>query len=486
MTKKTITELIKIWDEKYRSAYDSVSSRFLFLKNFFFGFNINVDAIREVDASLLKLLEKNTKINKIERKRLREKKIKNLDDLLIGLTYCMEHGIGEEWKIVDENVYHWINKNVQYDLLSIGGQAGIMANTASVLGIKNILINAPVMTKTLASLLFKEIFVARSSGGGIKLFSPYIIATEKEELIHWIFEFKKGFSAAIHGKTFIVPNSTRFIATYDPINSMLTIDKHLKEYLVIHAKDFHGGIIAGHHLIDSSLGKKFIDERMNETINFIKAIKEANRNLLIKYELGITADDYIISQIKQSILPHVDIISLNENEFYIYFFGTKESTNISIEERCKKLLTGFLKILSNINVSIHLHTFDTTFFITPPVTNNRDMKIEKFLNATLFGSLVTSVRAILGKEPSLMEIRNMLENKNAFYYQERAFKTMNYLDKLIREKHSATDGNLLEDGFIETDNFSLIAIPIKFVENPLKTVGLGDTCSVSQFLALFT
>ncbi|MGQ4833594.1 MAG: ADP-dependent glucokinase/phosphofructokinase [Candidatus Asgardarchaeia archaeon] len=477
-------KLKEIWDEKYITSVEKTEKGVSQLNGLFLGYNVNIDAIKYVDKELIETLEKNAKKDEVLKKDISKKNISSISDLLAGLIYCIENGIGEEWKIKHKEIYYWLKDNIDYDLFLIGGQAGIMANIASTLGVKRILLHAPVMNKTLALLLLNNVFVARKSND-IKLYTPFSVATGKDELIHWIFEFQKDSRFLVFDKEIVVPNSSRFIATFDPINTKLVTDEAFKEYIIQNINEFDGGILAGHHLIDLTLPKKYIEGKFKETKVFIKLIKEEKEKIVLKYELGVTSDELLIDLTKKEILPLVDVISLNEIELNIYALGSAKLSAVDIEARSKNILKGIINLGRITEGDIHLHTFDNAFYFKHRLkSSDKENEQDRILFSILFGSLVTSVRAKIGREPIMNEVKALTYSKESgFIFKKQSFQIMRVMEDYIKKSYPNAVGSLLYDGYIETDDFTLYGIPIKFVEFPKRSVGLGDTCSVSQLIS---
>ena len=63
-------------------------------------------------------------------------------DVIIGIVKCFSRGIAEEWVTEDVNIYKWMETNLGYERLQMGGQGGIIANALALLGVNQVI--APV------------------------------------------------------------------------------------------------------------------------------------------------------------------------------------------------------------------------------------------------------------------------------------------------------------------------------------------------------
>lgn len=80
-----------------------------------------------------------------------------------------------------------------------------------------------------------------------------ISRTEDIPLIHWIIEFNKGDSLSYNGKTVTCPKSNRFIATYDPLNFRMAIDKHFSDKFNEGKTPFEYIILSGYQMLKENL-----------------------------------------------------------------------------------------------------------------------------------------------------------------------------------------------------------------------------------------
>ena len=476
----------KLFDKIYRNAVILTKSNLDKVRCLALGFNINIDFITKVTKELLdKLILRNFSELKAEVENLKlyeQKVIEKVDDLLVGMLRCMRFGIGDEWKITNRDVYEWINNNIKEEERAIGGQVGIMANVASTLSLKQIIINAPVVPEIMAELLKERIFVVRKHNDELKLISPDAIATPEKELIHWIFEFSKGFHVDLPNYSFTVPNSSRFIATYDPVNSKMIIDWAFSEYLKSYADRIDAFVISGFQLLEANCEAQFYEEKVNIVKSIINTLKKKNSNAIVKYELASLSNLQLADLIKNEILPYVDIISLNENELYEVLKREVSSYKDHAEHSWYiiQALNDLFKETTP-NIGIHLHTFDVIVFYLNGSKSDKKV-IQDTIYSSAFGTFITSVRAHLGREPTFNEIEKYLTG-NPFVIKEETIAIINGFKKHLKQAISLKIGNVMFPVYITDDGNYVIILPVYFVEKPKKTVGLGDTCSIGQLIS---
>ena len=103
------------------------------------AFNANIDAILKISGETLKKLIIDNNIPVSDLKDIQLSCFKKPADVLIGIVKCFSRGIAEEWVTEDINIYNWMEKNLGYDRLQMGGQGGIIANALALLGVNKVI-----------------------------------------------------------------------------------------------------------------------------------------------------------------------------------------------------------------------------------------------------------------------------------------------------------------------------------------------------------
>ena len=209
----------------------------------------------------------------------------------------------------DIEIYNWLDKNIGYERLQMGGQGGIIANVLALLNVKKVIAHTNSLPEIQAKqFLDLDNLLAFNENGELKK-AVSISRNNDLPLIHWIIEFDKGDEFTIDGKTYKCPKSNRFIATYDPMNMNLVMDENFISYVNNNPIDFL--ILSGFNpLLESNNGLGLIDN----AVDVLKKWKEANKEMIIHLEVASTQDKVIRKAIVDKLIPLSHSIGLNERE----------------------------------------------------------------------------------------------------------------------------------------------------------------------------
>jgi ADP-dependent phosphofructokinase/glucokinase len=224
----------EILKAEWKKKYNVVSTQLEKLKTInsvATAFNTNIDAIYKISGEKLKSLIVENGLTSLDIDNIALCSFNKPEDTILGITKCFLRGIAEEWVTEDIKVYNWLEKNIGYTHLQMGGQGGIIANTLALLGIQNVIAHTNSHPKLQAEqfLDLENLYAFDKNGSLKKAYS--IERNEDMPLIHWIIEFDKGDSFTLDGKTYTCPKSNRFIATYDPLNMNLVMNDSFVSYL---------------------------------------------------------------------------------------------------------------------------------------------------------------------------------------------------------------------------------------------------------------
>jgi ADP-dependent phosphofructokinase/glucokinase len=460
-----ISDLKKIWLEKYKVVPEQLE-KLKEINSAVTAFNANIDAVIKMSAANLKQLIDEVGLNLSELENIKQTKIFTPQDVVKGIFKCFKNGIAEEWITEEKDVYHWLNEKIGYDRLQIGGQGGIVANALATVGIKEVVAHANSLPKLQAEqFVEKDNLLSFDENGKIK--PAYLINRQDDiALIHWIIEFDRGDIIEIEGQSFKCPKSNRFIATYDPLNLKLVVDKPFMDYVQSNATEYV--VLSGFHALTTN----------NDGVNLIKNIvpdirkwKEASPDGVFHLEIASTQDLDVRKAIVYEIVPLMDSIGINERETIDVLEAIGEE---ALAERCKahttaeNLFAGIVKIKESLNVKrVQLHMFglyitlqDTGYKITP----------EQNLKGMMTASTVAAAKAGTGT------IDNLL------FAQGKSVSDVG----LIEASGLATSigqNNLEIYGIGRYRQWDLIAVPTILIEKPITLVGMGDTISSISLVA---
>ncbi len=459
---------------EWKKKYETVSAQLEKLKTIntvATAFNTNIDAIFKISGERLKnlIIENNLSSSDIENITLcsfREPK-----DTILGITKCFLRGIAEEWVTENIDVYNWLEKNIGYTHLQMGGQGGIIANTLALLGIQNVITHTNSHPKLQAKqFLDLENLCAFDENGNLKK-AYNIERNEDMPLIHWIIEFDKGDSFTLDGKTYTCPKSNRFIATYDPLNMNLVMNDNFVSYLTKHKAEYL--LLSGFNpLLEANDGLSHIDSAVSVLSNWI----EANQDMIVHLEIASTQDKVIRKAIVDKIAPLSSSIGLNERETIdlLEVMGQNElAQTIENNTTASNLFDAILFLKRTLNPQrIQLHMFG--LYLT--IQDNRfKYSAEQNLKGMMTASVVSSSKAYNGeitKPEHLLLAKDMLASDIGIN-ELRALS-----DKLQKPE-------LLTTGVCEYEDLIISAIPTILVDKPKTLVGMGDTISSVSLLSGF-
>ncbi|MBN2597886.1 MAG: ADP-dependent glucokinase/phosphofructokinase [Marinifilaceae bacterium] len=465
-------ELKTKWLENYKTVPAQLQ-KMGEIKGLISAFNANVDAVIKVNGKGIQNLIAENNLNTDLILGEGENNIRCNEDAIRGFLNCFKNGIAEEWLIEDVDVFEWLNKNVGYDKMQMGGQGGIVANVMAVCGVNSVYVHCASAPKD-QSKLFLDLpnLLTNDENGEIKQASK-VDRSSDLALIHWIIEFDKGDSISLNGKTYVCPKANRFIATYDPLNFKLHIDGNFANRMSQNDINPEYIILSGYQMLHESLrdGTKGTDR-----IDFSKAMiakwRESCPDSLLHLEVASTQNKVIRKYLIDNLVDCVDSLGFNERELIdiLEVIGEDELA-LKCEENTNSsnLFEGMLKIREYTNCSrMQLHMFGLYLtlqekgFKVSPLQNRNGMQLAATVAAAKAGTGAIDNKDVLlwAKDHEVSEVGlNELSNLSEF------------VTKLFG-KHQ-----LMETGIFTNEELEIIAVPTILIEKPVTLVGMGDTIS---------
>lgn len=461
-------ELINLWTEKFKIVPEQIK-KLSEISCVATAFNSNIDAVIKIKGkTLAELIVK----NKIPLEDIENNKLSGFSketDVILGIAKCFCRGIAEEWITDDIKIYNWMEKNLGYDRLQMGGQAGIIANTLALLGVQKVIAHTNSHPE-LQAKQFLDLDNLYAFNDKNSLEKAFTISNESDiPLIHWIIEFDIDDSFTVYGKTFKCPKSNRFIATYDPLNMNLVMNNGFVQYLNNNTVDYV--VLSGFNpLQESCNGVNLI----KDAVKIIKKWKKNNPNMITHLEIASTQDKVIRKTIVEKLSPIADSIGLNEREtidILECINQNKLAKAIEDETNSCNLFNAILFLKNKLKSKrIQLHMFglyltiqDKDFVYSP----------EQNLKGMMTASVVSSSKAFLGELASIKDVTKVLGTS----VSEQGICELTNLSKMINKPE------LLKKGYCEYDGFYVSAIPTILVKKPKTLVGMGDTISSVSLLS---
>ncbi len=468
----TNTDLKKKWFEHFQTASAQLE-KMSKVKGLISAFNANLDAVIKISGK--KIEEIISKFN-MEGATLLvggAKSIKTNEDAIRGLVNCFKNGIAEEWLIEEKSVFDWLNTNIGYDNLQMGGQGGIVANVMAACGVNDVYVHTASSPKE-QSKLFLDLNNLKNVNRYGELQKAFTIDRTKDvPLIHWIIEFDIDDTLSINGEVFTCPKSNRFIATYDPLNFNLAIDEAFDKKMCDPSTRFEYIILSGYQMLKNELsdGGSGID-RINESIKIIKKWRENNPDNILHFEIASTQDKIIRKYLVDYLAKDVDSIGFNERELIdiLEVIGEKElAVRCHKETNSSNLFKGMIKVFDYIKCPrIQLHMFGLYITIQKkgyqisPIQNRKGMQLAANIAATKAGTGAINSKDILlwSKDREVSDV---------------GLNELRSLSKTVSQEFGAN--NLIEEGIFTNDSVEIIAVPTIIIDKPITLVGMGDTIS---------
>jgi len=485
--------------------------------NILCGYNVNIDSVYRVSGTEISEL-----LETFEAAEIRYKienppgKIISESDFVAGLAYCMKNGCGAEWLVFEQSVFEFLkSRYFEKSVVRMGGNAGIMANALSQLGVSKVIPNVAVPSKTQLSLFskkaiyFPDTFMPLEKNVGTAPEENTDVDFSSQEPIHFVFDFSEGETFSLYGTEVRVPRENRFIATCDHLNLRLFVNPAFEQYALQHACEIDGVLISGFHLLlenypDGSTYKAILDD----TLNQLRSWKARNDKLQIHLEFGHFASKEIANSVFLKFVNLSDSLGMNEDELTMLYNlhgvpgeGLLHMEADAVADAAFKLASrhGLKKLL------IHTREFVLTVFKTnfkfnskpspepepesePEPENKLYLKSEskpnsessilqrvagEKLEALEFGVRCAGVYAASGR----LEGRKFVEEETS-KLQESTFGR-----KQIESFLKVFNGKTFRQGaYASRGGYVICICPTLLSRSPVTTVGLGDTLTAGIFL----
>lgn len=480
-------ELKKTWLSNYQTAPKQLE-KMSQVKGLVSAFNANIDAVIKVSGeSIRRLIEEHQlDINNVTQQG--ERCIQNPEDAIRGLIHCFKNGIAEEWLIEDVAVFNWLQKNLGYDKLQMGGQGGIVANVMAVCGVNPVYVHCASLPAEQTGLFLDLENLKTTDNKGELNQANKTVRADETPLIHWIIEFDVDDKLLIGGLEIKCPKSNRFIATYDPLNFKLAIDPHFAKAVSDPDNHLEYVILSGYQMLKEQLpdGTKGAD-RIGNSMRIIDIWKENHPGAILHLEMASTQDSVMRKHLLDTVAKKVDSLGFNERELIdlLEIMGEDELAKICLEESSSaNLFRAMVKVQAYTNCPrLQLHMFGLYLtiqkkeFRITPLQNRNGMQLAATIAAAKAGTGAINTKDVLlwanGKTVSDVGL-------NELSALSRELSGLGITDKSEQVRR---DNNLINTGLTEFDVLDVIAVPTILIDKPVTLVGMGDTISSISLLA---
>ena len=425
--------------------------------NIICAYTVNVDAVYNVHGEEISALISSSPASNMKIK-LKES-ISSREDLLSCLLFCMQQGSGAEILIESQATAMQIEESFSWQF-RLGGNAGIMANVLAALGARPVL-NAPALGAKLAGMLHAGVYVPvfGPTEPGQEIGKPEADKVRdqdaKTEMVHFVFQFKKGDEVACEQSRIIAPSDNRFIATYDPVNTRLLSSQHFDFYCLENIRDFDGALLSGFHLAPFNEYQKIFPQKIAQ----IKSWKDKNPHIFIHAEMG----SFQSPQIMQSLLlllPKipVDSLGLNEDELAAAEGLSPGSLPPARWQETMQVAERLRENLGLFRVAVHTRDYLLSVMLKGKIT-----AVEE-LSALQSGADAAAALAATG------------------FVTGQPPEEVNPVGLEAREEFCSKGATASGRGaFLHSGEAIISLMPSLLAKNPKITVGLGDTATSAVF-----
>lgn len=455
-----------LWHEEYKCVPHQLE-KINEIKKTAAVFNANIDAVVNITGTKLQTLVELTELNKNSLEN-NENLIKTPQDAVRGIVKCFISGIAEEWICENSDVYNWLSKELKYDHLQMGGQAGIIANLSALAGVRKVLVHTAShpLLQAKQFLDLDNLWAADENGRLAK--ASQVNRPGDKPLVHWIVEFSAGDEIVLEDKTYVCPKANRFIITYDKANLNLQINEGFLNCL--QNEGFEYLLISGYHnLLSDDRGV----QKIKATLPLLKKWKENNPQGIMHLELASTQDKKVRLAILESIAPAVDSIGLNEREA-LDALEVLEPDMFSAVKNMNLNSAILFEIMSLVKARLQVPRVQLHMLGLYMTLQNNDFKITAEQNKK--GMMLAATAAAGKAQSGKLETKDSLLQAAGKKVAEKSVNELKILATYLRNP------NLMSTGILDTENGKLIAVPTILVEKPKTLVGMGDTISTLSLL----
>lgn len=459
--------------------------------NILCAYNANIDSIYHIDGSELSCIigelgaEDSAFSDRLQKKLISlPGSISSKSDFLAGLITCMRAGSGAEWMISDSSVFEWIKQTfIDGSFMRMGGNMGIMSNVLSELGASSVVPNVASLSKLQLSFFSNKAIYHPFEGKLYKSSELVNLLPENNdnpELIHFVFDFRKGDVVSFSGQEFSVPRENRFIATYDPLNFELHMDEEFRNYSLKHVSEMDGAIISGYHMLhedeksssqdDSGNSSPCYKEKLDNSLKQLQSWKNIRKDLHIHVEFGHFSSNDIALYAFSKLSPIVDRIGMNEDELAM-LAGLNGIDPKPILEMDSVAIADAAISLCNYSGLCRMLIHTREFVVSVSCMKNDDPEL--IIEAMNFGAKCAAAFACSGK---LADRNKLLEIASDIPESEFGKRECLRLAQHIEDKWKCSTVCGIHD------SYQVTIVPTRICDEPVSTVGLGDTISAAIFL----
>jgi ADP-dependent phosphofructokinase/glucokinase len=429
-------------------------------------FNANIDAVLKVRPEMALGWMKDLSLDEWQVLNTGPKKIEEPADILRGFVECFSKGIAQEWLVSSAETFTWMQDHLGHDRLQMGGQGGIIANVMAVSGVRQVYVHCASHPATQAELFLDRPNLLATDAEGRLGRAHEVNRSTDLPLIHWILEFDKDAELKIGGLTLKCPKSNRFIATYDPLNFVLHVDKGFDAAMASPTQPLDVVLLSGYQM----LGSKDLG-RVADSWKKVESWKKAHPGSVVHFEFASTQDLEVRKALASQLAPKVDSVGCNEQEEIQILEALGEN---ALARECAgmdsvSLFKGLMKIAEVFGCGrIQLHMFGLYLSLARADLGTSD---ESIRDGMAFASTLAAAKAGTGS----LESEGNLLWAHGREVADHSIKELKALAAYLKSAYKVE--GFEESGIAKAGAFRVIAVPTILIEKPVTLVGMGDTIS---------
>ncbi|HJH30143.1 MAG TPA: ADP-dependent glucokinase [Methanosarcinaceae archaeon] len=429
------------------------------------GYNVNIDSVCSISGDDISDLLSSQDMGEITAKiEIPPNAVNSVSDFVAGLVLCMQSGIGAEWLIHEKSVFDFLkNRFFDISIIRMGGNAGIMANVMSEMGADLVVPNVVMPSGTQVALFSKKSVMLPQSNE--------LVSKCLDELVHFVFDFKKGETFLLNNNAVTVPRENRFIATYDSANIELAVSPDFENYALEHIKEMDGVLLSGFHMLMDVYpdGSTYV-EKLNRTVEQVVTWRRSNSSLRMHAEFGHFLNSDIAYSVFSKLAKHVDSIGMNEDELAMLSGTHGVPAQCILQMDACSIIDATIRCASEFGVKrMIIHTRE--FVLSVCAADIADPSLE--LEAMGFGVKCAATFAATGK----------LEGREFVEAEASALDESIFGKAQVQEVLEYIRGKQYGSGVASKYKGHMVCVlPTILCDNPIATVGLGDTFSSATFL----
>lgn len=363
--------------------------------------------------------------------------LNSASDFVCVVCHLVLNGIGGEIEIKSKDVCTELTN--RFDCVyALGGTCAQGSAALACVGIPVLMQISDRSEAVCKFLNYPEISMVSPEGKTVPVME---MISGREPVNHFILQYEKGDVVRIGLTEHVIPLSNRLIMDYDDLHKTLPVDPVALAYLEAHAQDIPSYNISGFNSIMSP-------EVLRHTVVKMSAhyarMKQANPACILYLESAHYLNPQSRETVYKGFAPFLDILGMNEEEL-------SDLANANGQGLVVQNLTSLLSTLEMIHETypakgLVIHSKDYAVYYGWP---HRGIDMEK---ALCCGNLLSGTRACVGHYGSIQDCEGTLALPLSAVGLE-----------LAKNMPSEHKGRMV------------CIVPSRYMENPLSTIGLGDT-----------